>query len=109
MWKSIYKKALIKDKKKVDKNLNNSFAYNYSSNIAIELMKRLKSTLIVRLIFSFIIFYLLNILLFNSDFKVICEYIYLLLPLNQLQCLIIKKILDHTMKKKTKIYLESNQ
>lgn len=65
--------------------------------------------LITKFTFKSGAFYLLNILLFNSNFKIVCDYIYLSVPLNQLQHLIVKEILDHAIRNKKKIYYESNQ
>lgn len=54
-------------------------------------------------------FHLLNILLSDSDFKIVCDYIYLSVPLNQLQYWIVKENLDHAIRNKEKIYYKSNQ
>lgn len=48
----------------------------------------------------------MNKLLLNSDIKSICDPIHLLLPINQLQHLIIEEILDHMIINKGKIYLD---
>ncbi len=45
----------------------------------------------------------------NSDFRVVCDQIHLLLPLNQLQCLIVKRILDYAIKFKRKMFLDSGE
>ncbi len=45
----------------------------------------------------------------DSDFRAVCDHIHLLLPLNQLQCLIIEGILDHAIKFKGKIFLNSGE
>lgn len=65
--------------------------------------------LITKFTFKSGAFYLLDILLFDSNFKIVCDYIYLSVSLNQLQHLIVKEILDHAIRNKEKIYYESNQ
>lgn len=82
LWKSIYKNALIKDKKRVDKDLNNNTVYNHPFNIVTNLIKRLKPTFTTKLTLGSILSYFLDILLSNSNFKMICNYIHLLLSLN---------------------------
>lgn len=89
--------------------MKNGIAYDNLSNIATSLIKRLKPTLIIKLISRSGEFYLLDILLFDSNLKIICNYIYLLLFLNQLKYLVIKRIFDHAIRDKEKIYFESNQ
>lgn len=51
----------------------------------------------------------MDVLPSDSNFKTICNYIHLSLLLNQLQYLIIKEILDHAIRNKGKMYLDSNQ
>lgn len=99
----------MRDEKKINKDLKNGIAYDNPSNIATSLIKKLKSTLIIKLISRSGESYLLDILLSDSNFKIICNYIHLLLPLNQLKYLVVKKILDHAIRDKEKIYFESNQ
>lgn len=48
-------------------------------------------------------------LLPNNDAKSICDQIYLLLLLNQLQYLTVRKILNYIVKNKRKIYLNWDQ
>lgn len=64
--------------------------------------------LTIKFILRFEVSHPLDILPFDSDFKIVCNYIHVLVPLNQLQCLIFKKILDHVIRNKKKMYLESN-
>ena len=45
-------------------------------------------------------------LLPNNNFKAICDQIYLLLLLNQLQYLVVEGILDHSIKYKGKMFLD---
>ncbi len=52
---------------------------------------------------------ILDILLPNSDSRALCDHIYLLLPLNQLQRLIVEGILDHAIKFKEKMFLDSGK
>lgn len=52
--------------------------------------------------------YFLDILLSDSNSKTVYDHIYLLLSLNQLQCLIIKKILEYIIRNKENIYLKLN-
>lgn len=85
--------------------MNNSPAYNNLSNIITSLIRKLKLILIIKLIFKFKIFYLLHILLFNSNSKTIYNYIYLSLLINQLQYLIIKKKITILLKIKKKYIL----
>ena len=109
MWKAIYKKTLIEDKKRVKKDVNKGFAYDHSSKIVSNLIEKLEPMLITKLIFSFITSHPLDILLFNNYFKTVYDCTYLSLPLNQLQHLIVEAILNHAIKNKEKIYFESNQ
>ena len=53
----------------VDKDLNNSLAYDYLSNIAISLIKIFKPTIITKFIFRSIISYFLDILPLNIKFQ----------------------------------------
>lgn len=109
MWKGIHKKALTEDKKKVSKDLKNGTAYDYFSNVAMTLMKSLKPMFITKLTFKSRVSYFLDVLPSNSDSKTVCNYIYLSLALNQLQHLIVKRILNNAIGNKGKIYLKSNQ
>lgn len=52
-------------------------------------MERLKLILTTKLISSFVMSYLLDILPFDSNSQTICDHIYLSLSLNQLQRLIV--------------------
>ncbi len=45
----------------------------------------------------------------DSDSKTVCDQIHLLLQLNQLQRLIVEGILDHVIKNKGRMYLDSDQ
>lgn len=45
----------------------------------------------------------------DSIYRAVCDHIYLLLLLNQLQCLIVEGILDHTIKFKRKMFLDSGE
>lgn len=56
-----------------------------------------------------ITFYLLDILLPNSNFKTIYNYIYLLLLLNKLEHLLFKDILNYNIKNKEKMYFNLDQ
>lgn len=89
--------------------MNNSIVYHHLSHVGTRLIKRLKPTLITKVIPRSIVFYLLNVLLFDNDSEMVCDNIYISIFLNQLQCLIIKEILHYVIKNKNKIYLESNQ
>lgn len=51
----------------------------------------------------------LEILSPNSDSKAVCDQIHLLLPLNQLQHLIVEGILDHSIKYKDKMFFDLDQ
>ena len=88
--------------------MNNSSANNNFCNITKSLIERLNLMLTTMSISDSVIYYSLDILLSNSDSKIICNYIYLLLLLNQLQYLIVSKILDYAIGNEIKIYLESN-
>lgn len=89
--------------------MNNKLIYDHFSHVATSLMGKLKSMLITKLTFNSIGFYLLDILPSNSDSKIVYDHIHLLLSLNQLQRLIIKRVLDYAIRNKEKIYFESNQ
>lgn len=108
LWKGIHKKVFTRDKKRVDKDLNNSPTYDHPSNVVMSLMERLEPMLTTELISRSVMFHPLDVLPSDSDSKTICDHIYLSLSLNQLQCLIIKRILDHAIRNKGKIYLELN-
>lgn len=108
LWKIIHKKTLTRDEARIEKDFNNGSTYDYSFNIKTSLIGRLEPTLITKLTFRSIVSHFLNVLLFNSNSKTIYNHIYLSLLLNQLQHLIVKGILDHTIKNKRKIYFESN-
>lgn len=54
-------------------------------------------------------FHYLDLLLPNSDSKTVCDYIYLLLSLNQLQHLTVKTILNHAIKNKENIFFYIDQ
>ena len=51
----------------------------------------------------------LAILLPDSNSKIVCNHIHLLLPLNQIQHLIVKDILNYVIKNKEKMYLDFSQ
>lgn len=51
----------------------------------------------------------LAVLLLHSNSKIVYDHIYLLLYFNQLQCLIVKHIMNHIIKIKEKMYLDSGQ
>lgn len=53
--------------------------------------------------------YTLKMLSTNSGSKAVCDQIYLILPLNQLQHLTVEGILDHSIKNKGKMFLDLDQ
>ena len=51
----------------------------------------------------------IDLLSLNSDSKIVCDHIHLLLSLNQLQYLIIEIILDHAIKNKGNMFFYIDQ
>lgn len=89
--------------------MKNGTTYNHLSNVATSLIERLKPTFLTKLISRFRASHLLDVLPSDSNSKTVCDYIHLSLPFNQLQYLIVERILDYAIGNKKKIYLESNQ
>lgn len=109
IWKNIHKVALIEKYTGVDKRFENPFDFGYLLNTPIGLPGQLISIINIGLISNLITPYFLNVISPDSNFKAICNQIYLLLLLNQLQQLIIGDILDYIIKNKKRMYLDSNQ
>lgn len=89
--------------------MKNGTAYDHLSNVATSLMERIKPMLITELTPRSGMSHSLDVLPSNSDSIIVCDHIHLSLPLNQLQCLIVERILDHAIRNKGKMYLESNK
>lgn len=104
IWKNIYK-VVLTEKQIEDNKLDNFSNLGHSSNISTSLPGQLISTISVGLILNLINFHSLDILLPNNNTKLVCDQIQLLLPLNQLQHLIIKKIWIKLLKIKEKCTL----
>lgn len=66
-------------------------------------------TISIGLILELITSYFLDVLPFNNNSKTICDCIYLLLSLNQLQDLIVEGILKYAIKNKGKMYFNLDQ
>lgn len=108
MWKSIHKTALTRDQIKIGNEPNNHPDF-YFSNATTKLLEELIPEVIADLIPKSANPCTLNILPLNSDSKTVYDYIHLLLSLNQLQCLIVEGIMDHAIKFKGKMYLDSGE
>lgn len=107
--KNIYKKVLIKEQTEKNDKFNNlpSNGQIFSEIVA---LSRQLIPIISRDFFSEPgSSYFLDLLLLDSDFKTVCDHIYLLLLLNQLQHLTVEIILDHIIKNKENMFLHINQ
>lgn len=104
--KNIYKIVFTRKHIRENNMLNNYLHFVYFYNILTRLLKKLISIVNISFVFKAVISYFLDILLSNSDFITVSDCIYLLLLLNQLEHLIIKSILNYTIKNKKKIYLD---
>lgn len=82
IWKDIYKRAFMKKQAGEDNKLNNHPNFAYSYNASTELLEQLIPIISTSFISEAIISHFLNILALNSNFIIVCDYIYLLLLLN---------------------------
>lgn len=62
LWKNIHKKVFIRNKKKVNKVLNNTPAYNHLSNVATSKIGRFEPKLTIKLNSNFVAFYFFDAL-----------------------------------------------
>ncbi len=108
MWKGIHKTALTGEETEIDNKLDN-YPEIHLSNTTIGLPEELVSEVMAYLTPKPANSRTLDILPPNNDFRAVCDHIYLLLLLNQLQYLIVKGILDHTIKFKGKMFLDSKE
>lgn len=106
--KGIYKTVLTEKQTEINNKSDNHLDI-HSSNAIIELPRKLVLKVMTDLTPKPANPCILDTLLPNSNFRAICDHIYLLFLLNQLQYLIIKRILDHTIKFKGKMFLNSGK
>ncbi len=108
MWKDIHKTALMGEQIEIDSKPDNHPDI-YLSNTTTGLSRELIPEVMVDLTPEPVNPRTLDILPSDSDFRAVCNHIHLLLPLNQLQHLIVKGILDHTIKFKGKMFFNSGE
>lgn len=84
IWKNIYKTALMRVQTRINNKFDNYLDYNHFFNKPITLSRKLIPIISKGLFFKPRFSNYLNILSLNSNFKIVCNYIILLLILNQL-------------------------
>lgn len=84
MWKNIYKAGLTREYTRVDNELDNCSNFSYLSNASTGLQRQFILKINIGLISDTVTPCFLDVILPNSNSKIVCNQIHLLLPLNQL-------------------------
>ncbi len=108
MWKGIHKTIFTGEQTEID-NKPDNYPDIHPSNATTGLPEELVLEVMANLTPKPANSHILDTLPPDSDSRAVCDHIHLLLPLNQLQRLIIKRILDYAIKFKRKMFFDSRE